>query len=60
MLFLPMEYVEGKGTNYSYSPLAILGYSLFLLFCTASLILILMRRKNAVSVEFFLPARHFS
>lgn len=41
-----MEYVEGNGTNYSYGPLAILGYALFLLYCTACVILLFIGRKN--------------
>ena len=46
LLFLPMEYVEGRGTHYSYGPLAILGYALFLLYCTASVVMLLMKRKK--------------
>lgn len=41
LFFLPMEYVDGTYTNYSYGPLAIIGYALFLFYCGASLILLL-------------------
>ena len=46
LLFLPMEYVEGNGTNYSYGPLAILGYALFLLYCTTCVIMLFIGRKK--------------
>ena len=46
LLFLPMEYVEGRGTNYSYGPLAFAGYALFLVYCTISLFSILRIRKR--------------
>ena len=46
LLFLPMEYVEGNGTNYSYGPLAISGYALFLLYCTACVIMLFINRKK--------------
>ncbi len=46
LLFLPMEYESGKGTDYSYGPLAILGYALFLLYCTACLVMLLAAWKK--------------
>ncbi|MBQ4565975.1 MAG: GGDEF domain-containing protein [Oscillospiraceae bacterium] len=46
LLFLPMEYETGKGTDYSYGPLAFLGYALFLLYCTACLVMLLAARKR--------------
>ena len=49
LAILPMEYVQGKGTYYSYGLLAIVGYGLFLLYCTASLILLLCSRKQLES-----------
>ncbi len=42
LLFLPMEYRSGVGTDYSYGPLAIIGYALFLLYCTVCFILLLI------------------
>lgn len=46
LLFLPMEYVDGIGTDYSYGPLAILGYALFLLYCTACVVMLWIGRKK--------------
>ena len=46
MFVLPMEYVEGRGTNYSYGSLAFVGYSLFLLYCTTSLVLLITNRNK--------------
>ncbi len=46
LLFLPMEYENGVGTDYSYGPLAILGYALFLLYCTACVIMLWIGRKK--------------
>ncbi len=36
---LPIEYVEGNGTNYSYGPLAISGYGIFMVYCIACLVI---------------------
>lgn len=41
LIFLPMEYVKGAGTYYSYGPLAILGYGIFMIYCTASMVILL-------------------
>ena len=46
LFFLPMEYVDGRGTDYSYGPLAFVGYSLFLLYCTACLVRLFSSRKT--------------
>jgi hypothetical protein len=46
MLFLPMEYIDGRGTSYSYGPLTFIGYGLFMLYCAASLFLLLYSRKE--------------
>ena len=46
LIFLPMEYVEGKGTDYSYGPLAIIGYGFFLIYCTACLVMLVVRRDS--------------
>lgn len=46
LFFLPMEYVKGRGTNYSYSLLTLAGYALFLLYNTISLVTILRIRKQ--------------
>lgn len=46
LLGLPMEYVAGRGTYYSFGPLAILGYAFFLLYCLACLIVLIQSRKR--------------
>ena len=46
LLFLPMEYVMGHSTNYSYGLLAFVGYGLFLLYCTASVGLLVAARHR--------------
>ena len=46
MFFLPMEYIEGNGTSYSYGPLVFIGYGLFMLYCAACLFLLLYSRKK--------------
>lgn len=46
MMLLPMQYVEGNGTNYSYGPLAFVGYGLFVIYCIVCMgILIAMRSR---------------
>ncbi len=44
--FLPVEYVDGRGTFYSYGPLVFIGYGFFMLYCAASLFLLLYSRKE--------------
>ncbi|MBR5485331.1 MAG: GGDEF domain-containing protein [Oscillospiraceae bacterium] len=44
--FLPVEYLQGNQTAYSYGPLVILGYATFLVLCTICLILLLASRKS--------------
>lgn len=46
LLVLPMEYVAGRGTYYSYGPLAIVGYALFLSYCMVCLFLLIYNRKR--------------
>lgn len=46
LLGLPMEYVEGNGTHYSYGPLAFLGYGVFFFYCIVILLLLLCSRKK--------------
>ncbi len=41
LLFLPMEYVVGNGTNYSYGPLAFIGYGIFIVYCTTCMAILL-------------------
>lgn len=41
LVFLPMEYVEGHGTDYSYGPLAFVGYGLFVSYCAVCLTILL-------------------
>lgn len=40
---LPIEYVEGNGTNYSYGPLTFTGYGLFAVYCLTCLVLSCMK-----------------
>lgn len=42
---LPVEYVDGNGTYYSYGPLVFVGYSVFAFYCIMSLFVILKFRK---------------
>lgn len=46
LLILPMEYVKGRWTNYSYGPLAFAGYAVFLIYCTACVLTILFSAKK--------------
>lgn len=46
LLVLPMEYVEGRGTDYSYGPLAFAGYALFLAYCLVCVTLLIIFRKR--------------
>ncbi len=46
LLFLPMEYVEGSGTNYSYGPLAFIGYGIFTAYCSVCVAMLLICRKK--------------
>lgn len=41
-LVLPMEYVEGNDTNYSFGPLVFAGYGIFALFCLSGLAIMLI------------------
>ncbi len=41
---LPIEYVEGHGTNYSYGPLVFVGYGIFVVHCIICLILVMYYR----------------
>lgn len=43
--FLPMEYLAGNGTNYSFGVAAIVGYGVAMLFFLASILLVLHHRK---------------
>ncbi len=44
--FLPVEYLQGNQTAYSFGPLVILGYATFLIICTVCLILLIASRKS--------------
>ncbi|MBQ8435837.1 MAG: GGDEF domain-containing protein [Oscillospiraceae bacterium] len=46
LICMPMEYVEGTGTDYSYGPLAFLGYSFFLIQCTICIIILLLSKHK--------------
>lgn len=41
---LPIEYVSGNGTDYSYGPLAFAGYSIFAVYCLTCLIMAIIKR----------------
>ena len=40
---LPIEYVEGNGTNYSYGPLLISGYAIFAVYSVVCLVLAILK-----------------
>ena len=44
--FLPIYYVEGNGTNYSYGPLVFMGYGMFVVYCIFAVILIFTNHKK--------------
>ena len=46
MFILPVHYVEGRGTNYNSGLLVIFGFSLILLYCTTSLVLLIANRNK--------------
>ncbi len=46
LLFIPMEYVKGNGTYYSYGPLAFIGYGIFVVYCALSLVLLMVFRER--------------
>lgn len=46
MMFLPMQYVEGNNTNYSYGPLAFVGYGLFVVYCIMCLVILVIMRNR--------------
>lgn len=46
LFVLPVEYVEGRGTNYGYGFIYFAGYSLSLLYCTTSLVLLITRKNE--------------
>lgn len=43
---LPMNYVSGNGTDYSYGPLAFAGYGMFVVYCLLCLVLVVCYRKK--------------
>ncbi len=43
---LPIEYVEGRGTNYSYGPLVFTGYGVFAVYCAACVIMTIYKRNT--------------
>lgn len=44
--FLPVQYVEGRGTNYSYGPLVFACYGIFAIYCLTAMIVALVKYKN--------------
>lgn len=49
LFFLPIEYVAGRETDYSYGPLVFAGYGLFVLYCVVYAILLFVSRKRIES-----------
>ena len=45
-LFLPVEYVEGNGTNYSYGSLIFVGYGAFVVYCLICFVLVVCNHKK--------------
>lgn len=43
---LPIEYISGRGTNYSYGPLVFVGYGSFVVYCLVCMILVIYFRKK--------------
>ncbi|MGN1480490.1 GGDEF domain-containing protein [Porcipelethomonas sp.] len=43
---LPLEYVEGRGTNYSFGPFLFACYGIFALYCITSVVLIIVHFKK--------------
>jgi len=46
MMFVPMEYLEGNGTNYSYGILAFVGYGFFVIYCVACLVILIAMHRH--------------
>ncbi len=46
LCFVPMQYVQGTFTNYSFGPLAFLGYGLFFAYCLSSLLILIRFRQR--------------
>lgn len=44
--FFEVEYVVGNGTNYSYGPLAMIGYGIFIVYCIISFVLVMLNHKK--------------
>lgn len=44
--FLPIEYIKGRGTNYSYGRLIFVCYGIFALYCLLAMVLALVNYKN--------------
>ncbi|MGN1349532.1 MAG: diguanylate cyclase domain-containing protein [Anaerovoracaceae bacterium] len=53
VLLLPIEYLEGRGTNYSLGPSAIFGFGCAFLFLVASVVILLVRRKHVQRHVFY-------
>lgn len=44
--FFPVEYVSGRGTNYSYGPLAFMGYGVFVVYGIVSCVLVMISHRK--------------
>ena len=43
---LPIEYISGNGTDYSYGPLVFAGYGIFAVYCITCLLLVIIKRSR--------------
>lgn len=43
---LPIEYINGNGTSYSFGPIIFAGYSIFAIYCLTCLVLAIARRNR--------------
>ncbi len=43
---LPIEYIAGRGTCYSYGPLAFAGYGIFMVYCITCIVMAIVKRNS--------------
>ncbi len=46
IFIFPVEYVAGNGTNYSYGPLVIIGYGIFVIYCIICFVLVVANHNK--------------
>lgn len=44
--FVPLEYIDGKGTSYSFGPLLFVCYGMFMVFCIMCVVLAFVKFRN--------------